>query len=79
MYIHVGNNVILNKKDIVAAFDIKSLINNRENLKILKILKDRNSSEEQTIIVKKDGTEIFTNISISTLRKRLSRKNINIF
>lgn len=77
MYVHIGNNEILNKNDIIAVINVKTLKESRTNLKLINKLKERNrKDDESVIIIQKDGEqkEIFSNISIFTLKKRLERK-----
>ena len=79
IYIHIGNNEILNREDIIAILDVEQLIQNRNNLRIINKYKERNNSKDQSVIVvEKDGKErfVFTNVAISTLRKRLSQDNV---
>ena len=79
IYIHIGNNEILNREDIIAILDVEQLVQNRNNLRIINKYKERNNSKDQSVIVvEKDGKErfVFTNVAISTLRKRLSQDNV---
>lgn len=76
MYVHIGNNIILNKNDIVAIFDINVLKESRNNLRINNIIKARKLQNDSSVIIKKNGEEIITNISVSTLKKRLDKTNI---
>lgn len=79
IYIHIGNNEILNREDIIAILDVEQLIQNRNNLRIINRYKERNNDKDQSVIVvEKDGKErfVFTNVAISTLRKRLSQENV---
>ena len=79
IYIHIGNNEILNREDIIAILDVEQLIQNRNNLRIINKYKERNNPKDQSVIVvEKDGKErfVFTNVAISTLRKRLSQDNV---
>ncbi len=76
MYVHIGNNIILNKNDIVAIFDINVLKESRNNLRINNIIKARKLQNDSSVIIKKNGEEIITNISVSTLKKRLDKANI---
>lgn len=76
MYVHIGNNIILNKNDIIAIFDINVLKESRNNLRINNIIKARKLQNDSSVIIKKNGEEIITNISVSTLKKRLDKANI---
>lgn len=78
MYVHIGNNEILNKNDIIAVIDVKTLKESRVNLRLINKLKERNKRDDESVIIIQKGKEqkeIFSNISIFTLRKRLE-KNI---
>ena len=78
MYVHIGNNEILNKNDIIAVIDVKTLKVSRVNLRLINKLKERNKKDDESVIIIQKGKEqkeIFSNISIFTLRKRLE-KNI---
>ncbi len=78
MYVHIGNNEILNKNDIIAVIDVKILKESRVNLRLINKLKERNKKDDESVIIIQKGKEqkeIFSNISIFTLRKRLE-KNI---
>lgn len=78
MYVHIGNNEILNKNDIIAVINVKTLKESRVNLRLINKLKERNKKDDESVIIIQKGKEqkeIFSNISIFTLRKRLE-KNI---
>ncbi len=78
MYVHIGNNEILNKNDIIAVIDVKTLKESRVNLRLINKLKERDKKDDESVIIIQKGKEqkeIFSNISIFTLRKRLE-KNI---
>lgn len=78
MYVHIGNNEILNKNDIIAVIDVKTLKESRVNLRLINKFKERNKKDDESVIIIQKGKEqkeIFSNISIFTLRKRLE-KNI---
>lgn len=78
MYVHIGNNEILNKNDIIAILDIKAIKESRTNLRLINLLNERNKKDDETVIILQKGKEqkeIFSNISVLTLRKRLE-KNI---
>ena len=78
MYVHIGNNEILNKNDIIAVLDVKMIRESRINLRLINLLNERNKKDDKTVIILQKGKEqkeIFSNISVLTLRKRLE-KNI---
>lgn len=74
MYVHIGNNEILNKDDVIAILDVKTIMESRQNLRIINKLKERNDPADQSVIIVQRGKNeenIFTNIAVSTLKKRL--------
>jgi hypothetical protein len=77
MYVHIGNNEILNKNDIIAVINVKTLKESRTNLKLINKLKERNRKDDESVIIMQkdeEQKEVFSNISIFTLKKRLERK-----
>ena len=82
MYVHIGNDEILNRNDVIAVFDVEMLKTSRQNLRILNKLKDRNNSSDKSVIIinKKNKEEIiFSNIAVSTLKKRLEKDTNSYF
>lgn len=82
MYVHIGNDDILNRDDIVAILDVKTVLESRNNLKIINKLKERNLDSDQTVIIINKGNKqeyIFSNIAVSTLRKRLNQNLYSYF
>lgn len=76
MYVHIGNNEILNKNDIIAVLDVKTIKESRSNLRLINMLKERNQKDDESVIIIQKGKkqeEIFSNISIFTLKKRLEK------
>lgn len=80
MFLHIGNNIIVNSKDIVGIFNIKAIKNTNEYNKLLEDLKEKNNLninnnvEQKTLIITKDKNEVkgyITNISSVTLSKRI--------
>ena len=68
----------MNKNDIIAILDIKAIKERRTNLRLINLLNERNKKDDETVIILQKGKEqkeIFSNISVLTLRKRLE-KNI---
>lgn len=82
MYVHIGNDDILNRDDIIAIFDVKTILETRTNLRIINMLKERNMPGDQAVIIIQKGNKqecIFTNIAVSTLRKRLNQNAYSYF
>ena len=81
--VKVNISNVINKQSVMTfdmtEKDIEQLIQNRNNLRIINRYKERNNPKDQSVIVvEKDGKErfVFTNVAISTLRKRLSQENV---
>ncbi|MBQ8298496.1 MAG: DUF370 domain-containing protein [Clostridia bacterium] len=82
MYVHIGNDEILNRDDIIAVLDLSQIKHSRQNLRIINEMKARNNpSDQSVIIIQRNNKEerIFTNIAVSTLRKRLSTNAYTYF
>lgn len=82
MYVHIGNDEILNRDDIIAILDLAKVCESRQNLKIINEMKLRNNPADQSVIIVQKGNKeekIFTNIAVSTLRKRLSTNVYTFF
>ncbi len=78
MYIHLGNNNIVNKKNIIGFFNYKVVKNNISE----KIMNKEQVEEEKikSVIVIQENNEIknyISNISTNTLRKRNLKKGID--
>lgn len=72
MYLHIGNNFIIETKNIIGIFNLENIKKNEsENNKKIKVCDDNAKS---CILYKKDNEiiEYFTNISTSTLLKRIN-------
>lgn len=67
MLLHIGENNIVKTKEIIGVFDIQSLKKSDENEKLLD-----NIGNNKTIIVA-DNKKYFSNISVSTINKRLNQ------
>ena len=77
MYVHIGNDEILNQDDIIAILDLNKICESRQNLRIINAKKERNNPADQSVIIIQRGEKeekIFSNIAVSTLRKRLIGK-----
>ena len=82
MYVHIGNDIVIKDKDIIAILDIKSL-EKKKNLKnICQVLKlsdniievSKETKKTWIIVQKEEGLKGYiSNISSSTLGKRASK------
>lgn len=82
MYVHIGNDEILNRDDIIAILDLSQISQSRQNLRIINEMKARNNPNDQSVIIIQKGDKeekVFTNIAVSTLRKRLSTNAYTYF
>ena len=69
MYVHIGNDEILNRDDIIAILDLSKVCESRQNLRIINEMKARNNPADQSVIIVQRGSKeekIFTNIAVST-------------
>ena len=82
MYVHIGKDVIINSKNIIAIFDIKtlekknSLENICKNLKISDNIIDVSEDNKKTLILVNENSKTkgyISNISSITLGKRTSK------
>ena len=82
MYVHIGNDTVINSEEIIAILDIKSLEkkdsleNVCKNLKISDNIIDVSEGNKRTLIVmqgKKKNRGYISNISSITLGKRTSK------
>ena len=82
MYVHVGKDVSINFKDVIAILDIKALKKQKkfeevlQNLKISdNIIDVSENNKKSLIIINKKGKLLgyITNISSTTLSKRANR------
>ncbi len=85
MYVHIGKDEIIDEKDIIAILDLEKMLENKKLEDILKELKIennivnyKNSNEKSLILVKKQEKieAYFSNISSTTLAKRMQKENI---
>lgn len=80
MFLHIGNNRILEVKDIIGIFNLESIENTKEYQKIKESLQDKRCIEKEDtmsknktfILTKEKGQEkgYFSNISSFTIAKR---------
>ncbi len=78
MYLHIGNDIIIKKKDILFILDYKNLKENRILKKLIekidkKNITDISGQKQKTIIITKENETLkgyISNISSNTLGKR---------
>ncbi len=82
MFLHIGNNNIINSKNIIGIFNIKNLQNTKEYKNIIQDLEKNNNLQinnnenQKTLLLTKDKLNLkgyITNISSITLAKRLQK------
>ncbi len=80
MFIHIGNDVIVNSKNVVGIFDIENTTTGKNTSKILENATKENrvvtvsfEMPKSFIICIENGREIIyiSNISVATLKKRI--------
>lgn len=85
MYLHIGNNNIVEQKDLIAIYNIETIKETEEYKRIIEylenkhlLIKEEGMDEKSLIIIKKDDNIIgyISNISSTTIAKR-TEKNIN--
>lgn len=85
MYVHIGKDVIVNSKNIIAILDIESLEKKKslkevlQNLKISdNIIDVSEENKKSLIILQKDSNIVgyISNISSNTIAKRANKKPI---
>lgn len=76
MYLHIGNNNILQTKNIIGIFDLDSIKNSTESRKLLEPLKGQYQNEKTLILTAKgkETKEYFSNISSLTMQKRINKE-----
>ena len=81
MYLHIGNNIVISKEEIIGIFDIESLKNGKNFLMNYNNIKNTNNfidisegKEKSYIIIKKEENIIvyISNISSLTLARRIN-------
>ena len=82
MFLHIGNNEIIKKENIIGIFNLKTIKNTIEYKKIINNLKEKNllvnneNIEKNTLIITEEEKNIkgyITNISSTTLIKRIQK------
>lgn len=85
MYLHIGNNNIVDEKDLIAIYNIETIKETEEYKKIIEdlenkhLLKREEDIEEKSLIIAKKDNNIIgyiSNISSTTIAKR-TEININ--
>ncbi len=85
MYVHIGKDDIIEEKNIISILDLEKMLENKKLEDILKELKienniinNKNGNEKSLILVKKQKKieAYFSNISSTTLAKRMQKENI---
>ena len=85
MYLHIGNNNIVEQKDLIAIYNIETIKETEEYKRIIEdlenkhlLIKEEGMDEKSLIIIKKDDNIIgyISNISSTTIAKR-TEININ--
>ena len=77
MFLHIGNNLIIKKEDIIGIFDYKEMQENKTSSQLLEKIKENIMATtmelEKSIIITKEKEQIkgyLSNISSTTLLKR---------
>lgn len=82
MFLHIGNNNIINSKNIIGIFNIKTIQNTKEYKNIIQELEKNNDLQinndenQKTLVLTKDKMKLkgyITNISSITLAKRVQK------
>lgn len=85
MYLHIGNNNIVEQKDLIGIYNIETIKETAEYKRIIEdlenkhlLIKEEGMDEKSLIIIKKDDNIIgyISNISSTTIAKR-TEININ--
>lgn len=80
MYLHIGKNIIINKKNILGIFKVSTIENTKEYKKMEKELENNNKlhddkTKESKSFILTDDKGYISNISVETLGKR-AKSNI---
>lgn len=76
MYTHIGNGVVLKNKDIIGIFNMETIQNSRNNLRIQHELKERNLTGKSVILMESEKGKYIEDVSkvaVTTLQKRIER------
>ena len=84
MYLHIGNNIVIDTRQIIGIFDINSLKKQKAYYKIYeelnknkRVVDSSGGSKKSFILLKKEQNIMayISNISSLTLAKRIKEKN----
>lgn len=77
MFLHIEDERLISINDIVGIFDLSELNKNKENRNFTFKFNDEDKLKKTVIIINKNGKiqEIFSNLSIVTLEKRINKKD----
>lgn len=77
MFLHIENERLISINDIVGVFDLSELNKNKENRNFTFRFRDEDKFKKTLILINKNGKveEIFSNLSVITLEKRINKKN----
>ena len=76
MFVHIGNNYLLKKSDIIAAFNIQSLLEDPKGKKFVNDVRqsgklvDISEGKQASLILTADGPIYISRISTATLKSR---------
>lgn len=77
MFLHIEDERLISINDIVGIFDLSELNKNKGNRNFTFKFNDEDKLKKTVIIINKNGKiqEIFSNLSIVTLEKRINKKD----
>lgn len=77
MFLHIEDERLISISDIVGIFDLSELAKNKENRNFTFRFNDEDKLKKTVIIINKNGKieEVFSNLSATTLEKRINKKD----
>lgn len=77
MFLHIEDERLISISDIVGIFDLSELTKNKENRNFTFRFEDEDKLKKTVIIINKNGKleNVFSNFSVSTLEKRINKKD----
>lgn len=77
MFLHIEEERLISINDIIGVFDLSELNKNKENRNFTFRFKDEDRLKKTLILINKNEKieEIFSNLSVTTLEKRINKKN----
>lgn len=77
MFLHIEDERLISISDIVGIFDLSELTKNKENRNFTFRFEDEDKFKKTVIIINKNGKleNVFSNLSVSTLEKRINKKD----